>query len=69
MTGVFKKITNDDIYREIKHIKKDVTDIKMHLVTLNGSVSNHRRWLTYLTGAFGSGFICIVGWLLKVGYK
>ena len=57
---VFVKITNKDIYKEIQAVKTICQNT-------NGKVKAHRRWIASLTGAFGAGFLFIVGWLLKLG--
>ena len=55
----FMRITNKMIYDQIVETKEKVHEI-------NGNIRTHRRWLTILSTAFGTGFLFIIGWLIKI---
>ena len=54
----FVKITNQDIYEKLE---------KVHQATIKTTemVQLHQKWLWGLTGAFASGFIFLVGMIVK----
>jgi len=53
VSKTFVKITNEDIYNEIK-------ELVTHVKELNGSVKTHRKWLTALTSACGVAFLFLL---------
>jgi len=61
----FKKVTNNEMYEKMSNVHDDVLIIKTEIKRLNGSIQFNRKWLWGLTCVFGSGFIFIIGILLK----
>jgi hypothetical protein len=52
MPKTFIKITNEDIYKELKEIKK-------HVMITNGAIKSHHKWLIGLS----TGLTMVMGWL------
>ncbi len=68
----FVKITNENIFQEIKDNKKQfldeikaIKDVLSDVKTIKQEVTFHRRFLWSLTGAFGTGFLFIITIFLK----
>ena len=59
MSKTFVRITNKEIYEKLIEIEHKVD-------RTNGAVIAHRLWLRILTGAFGVGFLFVIGWILKL---
>ena len=54
----FIKITNRDIYDKM-------TEMSNHVKQMNGSVGFTRKWLAILTTATGTGFLALLGMIMK----
>ena len=65
MPNTFKKVTNNEMYNKIMNVHDDVIIIKQQVKHTNGTVRFHNKWLWGLTGASASGFVCLVGFIIK----
>lgn len=58
----FVTITNKDIYKKLINIEKTVN-------LTNGTVKMNRKWLWSLTTTMGTGFLFLVGTMMRIVIK
>lgn len=61
----FKKVSNNEMFDKIINIHDDVLVIKEKLKNMDDKINFHKKWLWGLTGALCTGFLFIIGILLK----
>lgn len=60
--NTFVEITNKDIFSELQYIKKEISEVKSHVIVTNGKVKLNRLHITGLWGVISVliGIIVII---------